>query len=160
VRIVRDPRDVALSLVKVPWGPPDFESALWRCRRDDEATYRFFERDRLSTTVFFERVVGDPKAELIRLCEFLGESFEEGMLDTEKSAARISRAEIVANARQPIKPDRARAWTCVLSQDERRLASKLLRNQLKRYEYDRDRSSTRGSLIDKVFAQVKGWIRK
>ena len=76
VRIVRDPRDVALSLERVPWGPDSVAGGLLLWRRFDEASRRFFATDPLTRTVSYERLVRDPALVLEELCEFLGEEVE------------------------------------------------------------------------------------
>ena len=54
IRIVRDPRAVASSLTKVPWGAESFLHALISWKNIDLASNDFFLSDILSYTLYFE----------------------------------------------------------------------------------------------------------
>ena len=90
VRIVRDPRDCALSMQKLPWASPSAlaNSYLW------EAWFRqsqpFFERDANTFTLRYEDLVAEPERALRRLCAFVGEPFETGMLETRKTGHSVA----------------------------------------------------------------------
>jgi hypothetical protein len=81
VRIVRDPRDVALSLSRVPFASDSVVSNLVRIDRDDRASRPFFATDQRSFTLRYEDLVTEPEQELARLCGFLGEPFEAAMIE-------------------------------------------------------------------------------
>jgi hypothetical protein len=82
VHLVRDGRDVALSLAGVSWGSSNLvrTAASWRWKtvlgRKMGAMMggRYFE-------VCFEDLVQEPDRTLRRICEFLGEHYEPRMLD-------------------------------------------------------------------------------
>jgi Sulfotransferase family len=83
VHIIRDGRDVALSVMKLPWGPNDvvraaewWDTHVWLARRIGAVLgpERYLE-------VHYERLVAAPADELVRVCEFLGEPFSPAMLD-------------------------------------------------------------------------------
>ncbi len=83
VHLIRDGRDVALSLAKMPWGKPDFISALeyWRevvgwARKMG----RMLPSGRYIETRY-EDLVMQPEASLERICSFLELDFEQSMLD-------------------------------------------------------------------------------
>lgn len=90
VRIVRDPRDAASSMRRLPWAS---DSVLDNCRLWNEwhdASRDFFRRDDRSMTLRLEDLLGDPEEELQRLCEFVGERYEPAMLETSRTASAIS----------------------------------------------------------------------
>ncbi len=91
VRIVRDPRDVAMSLTRVPWGPVDLLGGLLYWRRFHERSCAFFGDDPLSYTVSYEGLVADPKTTLRHICSFLGETPEPAMHASERPAAELVR---------------------------------------------------------------------
>ena len=109
VRIVRDPRDVALSLMQVPWGVGTFLEGLLFWRGFDDQRHRFFEADGHSLTIRFEDLVAEPAATMGRVCRFLGEAFEEGMLDTAGSSAQVRRDDETWKAKVGSKIDASRA---------------------------------------------------
>ena len=90
IRIIRDPRDVALSALKVPWATATFPVAIVNWQYLDESGASFFQTDRNSISLRYEDLLTSPKEQLTRLCHFIGEDFEPGMLDTSRSVAHVS----------------------------------------------------------------------
>ncbi len=64
LRLVRDPRDVALSLRAVPWGARSLLANAYRWQSMDRASAEFFAKDDRSRTIFFEQLVARPEEEL------------------------------------------------------------------------------------------------
>jgi hypothetical protein len=86
IHIIRDGRDVALSLLAVTWGPKTIEDAAvqWttqirRARRKARAIPHY-------TEVRYEGLVVDPEPIVRRICEFCDLPFETGMLDYHRTA--------------------------------------------------------------------------
>ena len=82
IHIIRDGRDVANSVLKLPWGPDDVVRAaewwnehVWVGRRVGAilGAERYLE-------VRYERLVDDSERELRRCCNFLGEDYSPLML--------------------------------------------------------------------------------
>jgi Sulfotransferase family len=88
VNLVRDGRDVALSLLRVPFGPSNVWAAArqWRAAVDagDAAAARY---DGDVLTLRYEDLVADPEPEARRVCEFCEIAFRPEMLAIEESAA-------------------------------------------------------------------------
>jgi hypothetical protein len=86
VVLVRDGRDVALSLLDVPFGPNNVWAAarFWAhgIRLGEEAEGRFPDR---VLTVRYEDLVERPAEEARRICSFLGLGFDEDMLAIERT---------------------------------------------------------------------------
>jgi hypothetical protein len=81
VNIVRDGRDCVASLKSMPWNRKNIYQSIatwtqgvdngrWAARSLGPGSY--FEMS-------YERLVGDPRPELARLCAFLGEEYDEAM---------------------------------------------------------------------------------
>lgn len=138
IRIVRDPRDVALSLMKVPWGPRDFLRALLLWRRYDDQSGAFFVNDTNTLTIRYEELVGAPVSELKRLCSFLDETYESGMLNTSGSADKLISATEEHKWRvfESIDRTRLKVWKRELSQGQNQLAEGLVGDRLQYYEYE------------------------
>ncbi len=90
IHIVRDGRDVANSVLKMPWGPSDLiQAAEWwhwhiklgRCMGAILGESRY-------TEVRYEDLVNDPELELKRLCQFIGIQFSADMLNYHKKNAQ------------------------------------------------------------------------
>jgi hypothetical protein len=86
VVLVRDGRDVALSVMGVPFGPNNAWAAgrSWATaiRRGREAAARYPGR---VLEVRYEDLVTDPKTSLVATCNFLELAYDEDMLSIEKT---------------------------------------------------------------------------
>jgi len=138
IHIVRDPRDVALSLNKSPWAPPDFLDAILMWRKYDLSSWEFFQNDQNSLTVQYEFLLQSPEDELRKICEFIDESFELTMLDTSQSANNLvtrkdSWHRIVD---KPVDVSRIGVWKRELAEDDNRLAEALIGDRIRAYEYE------------------------
>lgn len=139
LRIIRDPRDVALSLTRVPWGTSSFLEGLCYWRHFDEASAAFFETDRQGYTLRYEDLVADPEKELRAVCIFLGEQFEPGMLDTRESASHLNRIgeSWKCNVGDPLDASRRFSWQKELNDDDVRGADAVVGDRLEQYGYPR-----------------------
>ncbi len=90
VRIVRDPRDVALSLARMPFAKDSLVGNLVRIDADDRASRERIENDPRAMTLRYEDLVTEPERELRRLCAFIGEEYASSMLDSRASAAGVA----------------------------------------------------------------------
>jgi hypothetical protein len=137
IRIVRDPRDVALSLRFVPWGSPSVIANLYFWADRDARSADFFERDGGSLTVRYEDLLRDPRDVLARICDHVGESFDEAMLSTGESARLVAGAgeSWKAKARTAVDPTRLEVWRRELTESQRTVASVVCSDGLARYGY-------------------------
>ena len=137
IRIIRDPRDVALSLLNVPWGPSSFAAAVLHWWNSDELSASFFETDRNCMTLRFEDVVMNPESELRKLCEFVGEEFESGMMDPSQSIAHLNPTKIPwkQKAGQQIDRGRVAIWQRETNADQQRQAEAIAGDRAKAYGY-------------------------
>ncbi len=86
IHLIRDGRDVALSILGVSWGPDSIEDAAvqWtsqvrRARRKARSLAHYVE-------VRYEGLVADPEPVVRRVCEFAELPFEPAMLDYHEGA--------------------------------------------------------------------------
>jgi hypothetical protein len=124
VRVVRDPRDVALSLSRVPFGSPSVVVNLCQVVTLDRAANDFFLADQRSFTVRYEDLVRQPEDTLRVLCAFIGESFEPRMI--ERPDAEIMAADHEwwkRGASEPLDPSRIARWRTELEPQLHRFAS-------------------------------------
>lgn len=123
IRIVRDPRDVALSLVKMPWGPDTLAEAVDLWLKHDGASAAFFETDRASLTVGFEDLVARPVDTMKSICNSIDEPFQPTMLDTAKSAGHVNKGgePWKERVRGPLDASRIGTWRSELSSEQQRL---------------------------------------
>jgi hypothetical protein len=137
VRVVRDPRDVALSLSRVPFGSPSVLVNLCQATSLDREAAAFFARDSGSTTVRFEDLLEDPERELRRLCELIGETYNAAMLQRQSAEGLSAEHEWwKRGASEPIDPSRAGRWRTELPSDLQRFAAVHCHQLLRDYGYD------------------------
>lgn len=137
VRIVRDPRDVARSLMRMPWGTRSFLEGLLLWRRLDEASAEFFAADDNCYTLRYEDLIASPEGELQALCKFVDEEYEDGMLNTADTGRQLNSRNVPwkAGASQPIDGSRVAMWQDALGEDENVLAEAILGDRLQLYGY-------------------------
>ena len=145
LRIVRDPRDVALSLQKVTWGTKSIVQGACVWREYDRLSRPFFSRDRNCYTVQYERLVQQPELEVRKVCDFLCEEFEPSMLDTSQSAQGLTHAKETwkANVGLPVARRRIGVWQSELSRSLNRSIESLLGDRLRDFGYQSDESFER-----------------
>ncbi len=92
VVLVRDGRDVALSLRRMPFGPNNaWAAAQWWARGIRAGRRAAEQHPGAVLTVRYEDIATDPHTEIPRICEFFGISYREDMLALEK----VDRSKIV-----------------------------------------------------------------
>lgn len=138
VRIVRDPRDVALSLSRVPFGPTTMVDALNSWIAHHSMSENFFRADHNSCTIKYEDLVTEPGATMKVVCDFIEEEFEPEMLDTSKSARDVNRtAEPWKNkAGEHPDTDRVQAWRRSLSPEMNRVAEMIAGDRMRDLQYE------------------------
>lgn len=87
IHIVRDPRDVARSFVKMGWaGSPWIGVRGWvEAEREWDRTRRLLD-DKRMIEIRYEDLVSEPRRELERICNVLDVEFNESMLQYDKDS--------------------------------------------------------------------------
>jgi len=112
VRIVRDPRDAAVSLTKVPFGTPSLLTNLSVLARMNEAAADFYDESPQALTVRYEDLVAAPQRELRRICAFVGVGYEASMLADRSGVTGVAAAHEwwKGDATGPLDPSRSGRW--------------------------------------------------
>ena len=139
VHIVRDGRDCVASLKRMPWWHSDSMSATGRwlqsmkMARRARATLRADQYHELR----YEDLVADPRTQLEQLCTFLGESFDQAMLEPARLAAEAvpSRKTWHRRTHDAVTPAAADQWAEALEPWEAGVIERLGRGDLRRYGY-------------------------
>lgn len=116
--IVRDGRDVVISLLKVPWAEPGNPRrlGLFCTEWNEYARMALDYQKNLSSGQFFlvryEDVLREPEANLRALCSFINEPYDQGLLDPERGAEAVPHweSEWKAKAAKALDPSRIEAW--------------------------------------------------
>lgn len=116
IALVRDPRDVAMSLHAIAWGrkayPTLTDAGLrWRYAMDGIERARPLLGDRLKA-IRYEDLVADPEGSARSVCEFLGLPFAPEMLRFHETAGRFMPPGVDWHPRvtQPINASRVGLW--------------------------------------------------
>ena len=138
VCLLRDGRDVALSLRAMPWGPPTLTAAaeLWStfARLADDFAQQHPDQFRF---VYYEKLVTQPGQVLPEVMAFLGERFEPRQLQPHVSSAVVlSRSRPwKGQALGPIDPSRIGKRRHEATAAENTLLDELLSEALRRHGY-------------------------
>jgi hypothetical protein len=163
VHLVRDGRDVALSLRRVDWGsthvPRVAEDWRWKTTLAHKMGRMLGDH---YLEVRYEDLVSAPEIELRRICRFLGESYDPMMLRYPETA----RAEIpddsmqwhATSVRAP-DPEKAYAWKRSMSHADQVLFEHVAGDALARFGYERvhDRPTLRSRAKALYYTLLKRW---
>jgi hypothetical protein len=113
VRIVRDPRDAAVSLTRVPFGTESLLTNLSVLARMNEVAASFYRTSASTFTLRYEDLIDDPEGELTRLCEFIGEPFERAMIEGREASGSVAAEHEwwKGDVTGPLDPTRSGGWT-------------------------------------------------
>jgi hypothetical protein len=154
VHIIRDGRDVALSLVPRSWGPSTFAEAADNWRRRIEVARRQRPHLHHYAEVHYEDLVTDTESVLRRVAEFVELDFDPAMLRYhERAGERLaekardlhkpwgtisaeSRIESHALAERPPQADRIARWRTEMSDEDRRVYESIAGEALRATGYE------------------------
>jgi hypothetical protein len=124
-------------MTKVPWGSQTFIDALFMWKHFDDLSHDFFLKDDNSYTLRFEELVRKPDEELKKICNFVGEKFEDKMLNTSKSCGGVNSRNVPWKklASQPPNVSRVFAWKNDLKDSKIQLSEGILGDRMKEYGY-------------------------
>jgi hypothetical protein len=133
IHIVRDPRDVVASLLRLPSAPNSVIGAASLWLRRNRAALRSQRRSQY-LLVRYEQLAAQPEEELRRVCVFVGEEYSAAMLEPnwDPTADRpwFQRAE------QPVSTQRVGVWRKELSDDEIALVERMAGTYMRRFAYE------------------------
>jgi len=133
IHIVRDPRDVVASLLRMPWGDRSVLANARQWLDCNAGALRCADRPHYLRVVY-EDLVADPETELARLCAFVGEEYSPRMLEAgeEGDAARWW----LGRARTSIDRSRAERWRSALDPEQVGLVEWLTGDVMRRTGYE------------------------
>lgn len=126
IHIIRDPRAVAASALKMPGA---FNGVLihaisWKLDVTQGCRFSTHHHNYLETR--YEHLVTDPKRELMRICEFIEESYSEKMLQFHHHAERYIENEPWKNGtKKPVNKHSLEKWRRVLKPGQIGLVERL-----------------------------------
>jgi Sulfotransferase family len=115
LHLVRDPRDVVASLLRMPWASRNAFVNARRWLASVTAVERAGSRDNLMR-VRYEQLVTDPESELRRICDFVGEEPHAGLGGG--AASPPVDAWWFARAAQPVTSAHCGAWRRELTSND------------------------------------------
>jgi hypothetical protein len=138
VRIVRDPRDVAVSLAGMPFAKDSVVGNLVRVDHDDRASGARIAADPRAMTLRYEDLVREPERELRRICQFIGEDYEPAVLDARRTAAGVAAEHEwwKGSVAGPLQTTSVGRWHEEMSADARRFAALHLAGYLREHGYE------------------------
>ncbi len=140
VYMLRDPRAVVASLLEAPWAEPSIthQAARWR---DSTRSLNAWDEDPRVQIVHYEALVTDPETTLRRVCDFLGEPFDDGMMarggaSREESSGYGQWGQThIREAHAPLRTDSLLKWQRRLTAQQVALIEYLTRKGMFRYGY-------------------------
>ena len=163
IHMVRDGRDVALSLGGISWGsrhiPRVAEDWRWKTVVAHKIGAVLGER---FLEVRFEDVITDPERELHRICDFLGETFDPAVLQYAENAETEMPADSMQwhrTSTTPPDPEKVYEWKRRMPVADRILFEAVAGDALELFGYELERRGpTVGSRIKGLYyAVVQRW---
>lgn len=136
IRVVRDPRATVLSLSRMPWASASLYANALLVDYERKQVLPF--RDRLHE-VRLEDLLADPRAEMIRVLDFVGEPWDDAVLDHASHLPvddEMPPLPWLLRARRPLGEPSAR-WRTELSPAEIRAVEWLCRQGMEQQGYER-----------------------
>jgi len=137
LHILRDGRDVALSLCKVNWANKAYIQNLYRWRNELDQAASFLTHDKNLLTIRYENLLTTPTDTIKDVCNFLGISFEPNMLTPDGSESHLLERDsnIKQNVSRPLIPHNSGKWKTELHAALTMGAQWLFKNDLLKWGY-------------------------
>ncbi len=138
VELVRDGRDVTLSMLTMPWG----DNNVWSCANRWAHCIREGERQRAARPndmllVRYEDLVTNPSQQLRRVSSFLGMAYDDDMLAVEKTdTSKLQHQDWFSNLWQGINTSAMDKWRTKMSEHDQRVFIAAAGDELRLLGYD------------------------
>ena len=169
VAIVRDPRDVCLSLQSMPWSRATLPEQAWTWRTYARLVeqYRHDYEGRFYA-LRYEDLIAEPKASLRDVCAFLGTSFQSVMLGEQEEDMTqpfdAEREPWKAKSTRPIDASNREKWRTQMPEAERVIVERIAGRWLAANGYARPPTDWRPALAVQVLRQLGAaalqWVRR
>lgn len=160
--LIRDPRDVAASSRQSVFNPchPYLTAQLWH--RHQTEGLRVLQRYGPTTVMplYYERLIHDPVMTTKHLCDFLGEPFEDKMLEFFKTAeahTTSSLSESWRNTALPILSNNDKKYSVILSKRETRIVESVNYDLMRRLGYQvefKESCDTKVTILQTTFYRL------
>ena len=141
VHMIRDGRDCVASLKQMPWWTFGYPASVYKWAHAIDTGLRARSELRADQyhEVRYEDLVADPVAELSALCAFLGEDFDEAMLEHHRAAEEKvpDYKDWHQQVHRPVNRGAVQRWERDLEPDEVRLFEWVAGEQLEAMGYER-----------------------
>ena len=166
--IVRDPRDVCLSLQSMPWSRSTLPEQAWTWRTYAQLVDGYqHEYDERFYALRYEDLIVEPEATLRGVCAFLGTSFHPAMLRVQDDTAQPFDAEREpwkAKSKRQIDASNREKWRTQMPDAERVIVEWIAGRWLSAYGYARPPLDWRPALIARVLQRIGAaavrWTRR
>lgn len=142
IQIVRDPRDVTLSLKKVPWEKGNIIEYIRKWKLSMNMKYRCKELNKSNyLEVKYENLISNTKREIEIICRFLGIKFENDMINyhlKKNTNFNIYKEPWKKKNIQPIDSDNKNKWLTEMSITERQVSKIILGDSITKKGYRKD----------------------
>ena len=162
IHIVRDGRDVAVSLEQKWWGPTTFTKAIQYWERMAISTENMLGMldEKRYIQVRYEDLVSSPARELSLICNTIGINYSSEMLNYTKSATEISGVKdrittIHPNINKPPEKDQIYKWRNSLGAPYQSIAHEMAGDALKNFGYESGKTSHLLKPVYKFYDVIK-----
>lgn len=139
LHVLRDPRDVVASLMRMRWAPASVTANARRWARASLAAWQARHRPGY-LLVRYETLVTEPEQELRRICAFAGEEYSSSMLNA--GSAPDGSPPWFRRAHEPVTTERLEMWREQLTADDVALVEWAVGPQMEELGYRRVSSVT------------------
>ncbi|MCX7719402.1 MAG: sulfotransferase [Candidatus Sumerlaeaceae bacterium] len=156
VIVVRDPRDVAASVMPLSFGPNTAFMAGRRWLNAVRHGLDFAARHPEQTLLLrYEDIIDQPEKHARHLCDFLSEDYSPDMLETRVAAASsVPLSDIHAQVRRPVNRSAEGRWRRDLSARQVRIIEAVCGPLMKQLGYEQSIPGARLSRWDKRFGRL------
>lgn len=156
VHIVRDPRDVALSLLRARFGEKTVFMAAWQWRRylEQIARVKALVPSGRFHELRYEDLLQDPETAMRSVCAFLDEPYDDGMLQFHENFAPYG-TDVVneGNLRRPLLTSNTGKWSAELSPKETGIVETVAGDLLRQKGYE-------PATPPRSMANLESWYRR
>lgn len=157
VHIVRDARDVSLSLVAARFGPKTCYGAARHWVRYVESAAEAGRElgEKSFTELKYEDLLSDPEGTLTRLSAFLGEEYSPSMLEFYKGGGSYMTDERnLENLKRPLLLDNVARWEKEMSPGDLRVVEAVAGGHLRRFGYALSLEDPQISAMERLYFEV------